>query len=328
MKVLVVDQNPEDACSWYRCSGPWSKVRGIDVVFNQSPTWVDIRNADVLFVLRPHNERDVRAIKTAKLHGTKVWIDYDDNLFELPPENPARLIFSRPQNQLAMMKAMELADLITVSTESLKETLFKYAKKEIAVIPNALDDIFMKPRGLPTKKAVDKRQKVVLWRGTSTHLYDLESYRDAILEVANKFPQVVWLFMGTEPWFSGKLNSRTMGPQSLFEYFNMLSSLQVDVGIVPLRNDAFNRSKSNIAAMELSFAGGACLVPDWETWNFPGAINYKDQEDFSTKLELLLKLSDTSDLSKKSFDYFKTSYSLGNMNLIRTRELLMGKLSC
>ncbi len=324
MKVLVLDQNPDDACSWYRCSGPWSKVRGVDVIFNQAPSWAEIRSADVLFVLRPHNERDVKAIKLAKLHGTKVWIDYDDNLFELPPENPSKLIFSRPQNQMAMMKSLELADLITVSTEPLKQTLSKYAKKEIAVIPNALDDIFLQPKSVRP----NKKHKVVLWRGTSTHLYDLESYREAILSVAAKFPQVLWLFMGTEPWFSGQLNSRIMGPQTLFEYFNMLSSLSVDVGIVPLRNDSFNRSKSNIAAMELSFAGGACLVPDWETWQFPGAVNYKDQDDFAAKLELILKLSDTSELAKKSFDFFKTSYSLGKMNLIRTRELLMGRLAC
>lgn len=289
MKVLVLDQNPDDACSWYRCGGPWSVLakQGVQVEFGDEPTWQQIRGFNCVFISRPHRERDLQAIKAAQWHGVKVWIDYDDNLFKLPPENPARLVFARPTTTLIMSRAINSADIITVSTEPLRKTIAGFVQKpeKVRVIPNALDEAFANSRQLTKKGA----EKVVLWRGSSTHQADLQQFSEQIVKAGLKFPKTKWMFMGTEPWFTEAMppgSVQVMPPQPLNKYFDILASLHADIGIVPLKKSDFNSCKSDIAAMELSFAGAECLVP--AAWDIPGTRGYSNEQEFGDTLEQML----------------------------------------
>lgn len=318
MRVLVVDQNPEDACSWYRCSGPWAalaRTGKAEVVFNDAPHWRDIRGFDWLFMIRPHLEQNLRTIRDALWHGVRVWTDFDDNLFAIPPENHARITLGSPMCQAIMRQAIQLSDVVTVSTVTLKEALLKLVPEQDTwrVIPNALDESFLRSRATFAPSKVP----TILWRGSSTHLADLETYREQIVDAAKTFPEAVWLFMGTEPWFSAEINSRILPPQPLFKYFGYLASLTANIGIVPLQDHAFNHAKSDIAAMELSFAGAKCLVPSfWEP--IPGTVSYNDKVEFGIRLkEMLQSVShDTSTLS-----YYSTHRSLKQANKLRLEIL-------
>lgn len=324
MKVLVVDQNPDDACSWYRCSGPWTALSrgGIHVEFDLAPDWYKVRQFDWLFVSRPHKESDIAAIKAAKWHGVKVWVDFDDDLLNLPPENPARLVFSRPQPTLVIRRSVDLADLVSVSTDKLFEVFTKVIgnSEKIRVIPNALDPGFLASRQL-TKPG---KGKVVLWRGSSTHQADLQYYKYEILSAASKFPETLWMFMGSEPWFANEFPAgkcRVMPPLTLQKYFDLLASLHGDIGIVPLQKSQFNSCKSTIAAMELSFAGAACVVP--KEWELPGTYGYDSLEDFGESLRFALEADGErlAEQADKTITHYKQQYSLGITNVQRSRIL-------
>jgi hypothetical protein len=56
------------------------------------------------------------------------------------------------------------------------------------------------------------------------------------------------------------------------------------VHIVPLRDNAFNRCRSNLAWIEATCAGAVVIAPDWEEWRRPGIMNYTDAEGFRRTL--------------------------------------------
>lgn len=148
---------------------------------------------------------------------------------------------------------------------------------------------------------------------------DLETYREQIVSVAKEFPQAIWLFMGTEPWFSGEINSRVLPPQTLFKYFGYLTSTAANIGIVPLQETEFNRSKSDIAAMELSLAGAKCLVPNF--WGpIPGTVSYTGKVEFGNRLKEMLQ-SVSHDTSSSTLGYYSTHRSLRQTNELRLEIL-------
>lgn len=316
MRVLVVDQNPEDACSWYRCSGPWSamaRTGEVDVVFNDNPNWRDMRGFDYIFLTRPHQPVNLIAIRAAKWHGVRVWVDFDDDLFAIPPENHVRMVMGTQSAQSVMRNSVLLADVVTVATEALRvaivELLPKSDQHRVKVIPNALDKSFAASR----KQLPKSKVPMILWRGSSTHVADLQEYRHVILSRSKQTPEALWMFMGFEPWFSGHLKSIIMPPQMLFEYFKTLAGLSVSAGIVPLVKNQFNLCKSDIAVMELSFAGARCLVPSF--WpKIPGTVTYDDEESFGYGLQEVIE--GHADCTE-TFEYYLAERGLKKMNGMR-----------
>jgi hypothetical protein len=90
----------DGACSYYRGIHPWAMLRksvnllvpGIN--FSESATWNAIDLCDILFMLRPFTDADVNIFNRAKRQGRPVIIDYDDDFFSIPKENPARNRYS------------------------------------------------------------------------------------------------------------------------------------------------------------------------------------------------------------------------------------------
>ena len=60
------------------------------------------------------------------------------------------------------------------------------------------------------------------------------------------------------------------------------------VHVVPLADSRFNRAKSMIAWIEATCAGAVVLAPDWEEWQRPGVVHYRDAEEFCNKLKVLM----------------------------------------
>jgi hypothetical protein len=71
-------------------------------------------------------------------------------------------------------------------------------------------------------------------------------------------------------------------------YMDAFARLGPWLHIVPLANNGFNRSKSNLAWLEATAAGAVVLAPALEEWQRPGIVNYKDASDFGNKLSRLM----------------------------------------
>ena len=106
------------------------------------------------------------------------------------------------------------------------------------------------------------------------------------------------------------------------QYFNYLSKINGKISIVHLSHRPeeidFNKSKSNIAWIESTYAGLAVLAPDWPEWRRPGIVNYTDKEDFRQKLTSMMKGEyNLESLRQASWKYIREELTLEKTNEIR-----------
>ena len=102
-------------------------------------------------------------------------------------------------------------------------------------------------------------------------------------------------------------------------YFRYLSQIEGSISIVPLSHRKselnFNKSKSNIAWLEATYAGMVSLAPNWPEWRKPGIINYIDDLDFKEKLTAMIEGKyDLESLHKLSWQYICSELTLDKTN--------------
>src|SRR5678815_3476713 len=92
IKLIASTPVKQDGTSFYRAFGPLahlSEIMDVEVIdyFSRPFTWADIKPVDIFFLHRPFREDLIQVVTYAKELGVKIWVDFDDNLFQLPPEN-------------------------------------------------------------------------------------------------------------------------------------------------------------------------------------------------------------------------------------------------
>lgn len=325
MRVLVCSKDKDTGSDFYRCGGPLGLIAkdnpGINVIFDNNPSWALIRSCHVLFMQRPCTEDFKKIAQGAKDLGVPIWVDYDDDLFSVPADNPSHLFFAKKDIQGNIREFLKAADVVTVSTDFLRRRLDSEIGMEskCLTIPNAFDDCLLPFR------SNGPRSETVLWRGSPTHLRDVEEEAEAIVSVANGFPDTQFVFLGCDP-VSWKLsermpNVRRVGPLDLMTYFKTLSAMKPKIVINPLADNLFNKSKSNIAAIEAAFAGAACIAPICAEWDLPVVAGYR-YGDFRVTLEKLLSSpSLCSAFSEDGWEYVNSKMRLESANKVRLNLL-------
>jgi hypothetical protein len=85
---------------------------------------------------------------------------------------------------------------------------------------------------------------------------------------------------------------------------------------VPLQDILFNRCKSDIAAIEGTFAGAACLVPEF--WDIPGTIKYNSQETYYEGMRSVLSGEvNIVEQNRISWEYIMDVKSISKVNELR-----------
>jgi len=244
-------------------------------------SWAEMVQADGVFIQRPHDPSHVDLVKLARRHGRMVWADYDDLIWQMPPWMPQALLSSY---NAARIKCIELvlreADFVTTTTPYLAEQMSRVLERnDIRVVPNAL------PSWCSTAQPDDKRENMILWRGSDSHKGDLEPVVDDIVELSHDLgPGWGWKFVGHKPDY---LLPKMCGGSWTYEqwhemsdYWRYMRSLSPRVVIVPLTEHPFNRAKSNIAWIEATALGAVTVAPDWPEWQRPGVVTYGRDRTF------------------------------------------------
>jgi len=277
-RLGCVIPNVTDGTSFYRAGGPLQAMeqerpRDIRLEMGGTINWVYLRGVNAVFMQRPYTADHVRVMSFCKLQGKPIWIDYDDDLYSVPFQNPAHKFYSPKQIQNNLTSLIAQADIVSVSTVALKTKLEKIIERfaaaktdlprrflspdKIVLIPNAYDEkLFAYSHRSWTKPPPDANL-CALWRGSNTHDADLAVYTDPLRD-AFKADGEKWTlnFVGS-PWWgtlkaledAGIPSERTIvtPPLDPIEYFHFLHRVKPAVVFVPLLGDEFNRSK--------------CLVP-------------------------------------------------------------------
>lgn len=204
------------------------------------------------------------------LKGKKFIIDIDDNYLDIPETNHLYDRFKRTKRDRAMLGTLlSFADAITVSTYPLKERIAQHMhdvyrmEKPIFVIPNMsdVDDWKVKP-------APKFKDKIVIgYAASNSHHDDIKMFAPALKKIMEMHPNVHFQAIGTvekdkiPEYFRGftqeMLDRIWLGrAESVFKKFpKVLAQQKWDIGIAPLVDSAFTRSKSHIKWMEYAMIG-------------------------------------------------------------------------
>lgn len=350
MKTLIcLMPNPTDATSLYRGVGPLQSLKrrmgDVEMIFNPDISWATLKGCDAVFMQRPALDHHVRIIDVAQANRKPVWVDYDDDLFNVPRCNPTFRTYGQPKIQNNVSKMLAKADVVTVSTQALKAQvrgiLARIAKapqgvpdlrlnpEKVHLVPNAYDEEILAPlRG----RVPERQLTLATWRGSATHDKDLMGFTPELCNVIGRHLHWTYNFVGAPFWWTVEQIEKVpkLKPESMqlvesldpIDFYGFLSKTKPALVHVPLEDVAFNRSKSNIAWVEATHAGAVALAPDWPEWQRPGVITYKDHKEFEDRFDRFIRGEfDGGKLWGESRDYIADNLTLTKVN--RLREILL-----
>jgi hypothetical protein len=319
-EILFLTVNSGDTCSFYRSAGVVKDLRrktdnNITLVQMDQVAlnWSFITQFDLVFIQRAFSKDCLNLCGYIKQCGIPLWLDYDDDLFALNPENPTYYIYNNPETQANIKGMLGLADAVSVPTEYLRQAYSEF-NKNIYIVPNAFHDLlFKRPDVMP------KRTNNIVWRGPEAHIFDLMSYSREINNATKEFPEWRFMFMGFSPWFLTNTDNKGHIPSlDVVMYFKALLEMSPACVHVPLHDNMFNRCKSNIAYIESSYAGAVCVAPAW--WNAPGSIPYTDGASYYEAIRSVLSGEvDKAKLNREAWEYICDVLLLSKVNDLRLK---------
>ena len=212
----------------------------------------DMIQADVVVVSRLHSKQHIDTIASLKKMGKAVIYDLDDDLFDISPDNPAIIAYTteRLDNTKIMM---DLVDVLVTTNHYLADALAEKTETKIVIIPNGIDLPSYQPR---INKSRDGFKRV-LWMGSQSHDSDIAIMAGAIERLFVTDKKFKMVLVGSLPSCIDRVFKRHPHRcefnnfiKPVEEYVNFTTRLIADVGLCPLVDSHFNRSKSCLKFLE------------------------------------------------------------------------------
>lgn len=264
--------------------------------------------------------------------GKPVIYEVDDLLLDLPADNHLKFWAGETVDLFPWLLPRVTA--ITVSTPLLAKE-FSVFNPSVHVIPNLADTELFQP--VVTKK---NGPVVIGFSGTVTHARDLKTIEEALFRVADRYgDNVAFSFMGlSASEFSALPGFRFLDFEREYaSYGKALSSSGIDIAIVPLQDNRFNRCKSNIKWLEYSACGIAGVYADLPPYNTSirhGASGVLVDDDPDKWFQALCLLIDHPELRQRIANQAKTevlshhSLKRGSQVLYTLYESMVGENIC
>lgn len=259
--MLNIDFVPMDnkACGYYRLIYPAQALYNQCKV-NLSPV-ASFKSfgQEWIYTARICNKEELEQLIDFKnKNNIKFAIDYDDNLWEEPPEyNRVNIDWQSNYNDMNTYLG-ELADLITCSTDALKESLLKFNNvNNVKVIKNCLD--YNKWR-FDYYRPNNKLN--FFYGGSNTH-WSEDNYGDFSTGLVKYLNNKEVNVMGSVPVFLP--NAKNVCKWTDINYYPTAFAkyaLQNKFVIATLKDNNFNRCKSDLKYLECAAIGRVCLCSD------------------------------------------------------------------
>ena len=261
------------AVDWWRLINPLSKLekkykdisvdiiqRIVDKNGNEETAWNKIgKKYDIFYTSYIDTPKAYSFIKAiTEKHNIKHIMDMDDNIFEVDKMNPVYLRYYPGSESLknATIIAKD-SQYMTASTPHLANTLNALrGKNDVEVLPNYIDPETYTYNSELANREFDKR-KIIGYQGSSTHYSDLfnSGVLEAISKLMKEYDNLYFyvIGMGTEDLYNYLPKDRVIiegGERDHRNWVKKWQSLPIDIGIAPLINTKFNKSKSSIKYYE------------------------------------------------------------------------------
>jgi glycosyltransferase involved in cell wall biosynthesis len=235
---------------------------GIGVEREPDFTAARMEGADVIVGQRLDNYAGLAVWRRARKPGTRLVYEVDDDIFTIEQVNfGAWKHFQSADAREAVSTYAQMADLVTVTTEPLAETMRRF-NPNVAVINNHI------PGWVLDLPAPEGDRPAVGWHGGVSHGMDIQLIArpvrqflernpgwDSVLIGADYRPTVKHPRCGYIPW-----THVTDDAEGFYR------SIDFDIGLAPLRPSAFTAQKSHIKALEYAARGIPVIASDTEPY--------------------------------------------------------------
>ena len=213
-------------------------------------------DADVLVLNNICDADLLPVIRYRKTHGKLTVYELCDDLEALPPTSPMRAFYSQSSNLLLIKRLAYYCDALQFSSPELKRK-YGYLNQRCCVFPN---QILITP---PERTQKPDAAVTVGWGGSIGHLHDMAKISDRLAHWIMSRDDVRLYLMCADPiWELFEAlpvdRKKRFATGSLDDYYGFVSRL--DIGIAPLEDTPFNRSRSDVKFLEYAAHGVVPVV--------------------------------------------------------------------
>jgi glycosyltransferase involved in cell wall biosynthesis len=270
MLVAIVDppHNTRGGDWYYRAYVPgkaMAEVENVHVVYLQNHHRARrsiLNDADVV-VLQAICDADLfPLIAERRRRGKLTVFEINDDFRAVQGSNPISKFYANPANSRLLLRLAYRCGAVQFSVPEL-EHLYGARAERRAIFPNQL-------WSMPEPRSASSTSKVVVgWGGSQGHLGDMRAVAPALREFLERREDVVFRIMGASAiaeLFHGLPAGRVehVPPGSIEQYHAFVESL--DIGLAPLQNDGFNRSRSDVKFLEYACHGVVPVVQRLEPY--------------------------------------------------------------
>jgi len=221
-----------------------------------------MREADILILKNICDPDILPLIRERKSRGRLTVYEIADDLNALQPWNPVYFFFKNRENLALVHHLAGCCDALQVTVPELKR-IYGHLNQNCVVFPN---QIFHVPPERPVRKG---NEIVIGWGGSHGHLEDLAEIVGPLTNWIKTQANVSLHLMCSEPiWALFDLlpehKKRRTSPGTIYDYYDFLTG--IDIGIAPLKNTPFNRSRSDVKFLEYAVSGVVPVVGDLEPY--------------------------------------------------------------
>ncbi|GAB2563938.1 glycosyltransferase family 92 protein [Dyella jejuensis] len=246
----------EHGCGHYRVLQPFASmqrggmIEGMIADVHLQPVAMERFQPTSLVLQRQVAEHQIKLLESYRdfSHAFKVF-ELDDLIQQIPVKS--MFYDAMPKDVIkSLRRALATVDRFVVSTDTLAGE-FEGFHSDIRVVRNRLPVNWWSE--LKNQRRVGRKPRVG-WGGGSSHRGDLELIADVVRDLAD---EVEWVFLGMCPDKLRPYVHEFHTGVPIHEYPRKLASLNLDLALAPLEENAFNFCKSNLRLLEY----GACGFP-------------------------------------------------------------------
>lgn len=275
-----------DACFWYRNKIPLDALaeKGWSTSNLNMGEMMDLSNVDMVQFSRVYINSFEEFLYYLKDNGKKIWYDVDDAVDLVTKFNPFAV--ENRRHMAAYYFMLNEADVITTTNENLAAHLRTMTPKPIHVFPNFIN----KSEWAMERPRISKNLRVG-FAGSPSHIKEVNEILPVIRDLQKHYDFTFVMFgMGgeatLEDWYQ-KSKKQYADRWTTWEYTielermyhqlkeiklewhgacrwemypRKLAKLDLDIGVCPLADDAFNRNKTAIKMYEYALVGTATLA--------------------------------------------------------------------
>ncbi|MFP5212650.1 MAG: glycosyltransferase [Acidobacteriota bacterium] len=215
-----------------------------------------MREADVLALINLCDPDLLPVIRERRQRGKVTVYELCDDLDDTPPGSPAYAYYRNPENSLLLKRIARACDAVQFSSPELQR---KYGSlnRRTTVFPNHILEI------PPRRNHSNGEGMTVGWGGSLGHLDDMKKIADPLIRWILSRTDVKLHLMCADPirdLFKALPEGRKkhFSTGSLWDYYRFLTT--IDVGLAPLKDTPFNRSRSDVKFLEYAVHGVVPVV--------------------------------------------------------------------